>query len=148
MAPRARARTTRRRARRRDYAMGQGVCTERPRARRIAVREPNAHRPLAIPHGDRLGRAALAAKRRKAPRTPGRPPTAAGNTLDIPRIVDAAWTVVDRDGINALSTRNVAAELNVRGPALYWHVQSKQDLMSLMIEHALRDSLQSLPTKL
>ena len=90
----------------------------------------------------------MAAKRRKAPRTPGRPPKAAGNTLDIPRIVDAAWTVVDRDGINALSTRNVAAELNVRGPALYWHVQSKQDLMSLMIEHALRDSLQSLPTNM
>ena len=90
----------------------------------------------------------MASKRRKAPRTAGRPRKDAGNTLDITRIVDAAWKVVDRDGVTALSTRNVAAELNVRGPALYWHVKSKQDLMSLMIERALRDSLRSLPTNL
>jgi TetR/AcrR family tetracycline transcriptional repressor len=89
----------------------------------------------------------LASKRRKAPRTAGRP-RKDGNTLDIDRIVDAAWKVVDRDGVGALSTRNVAAELDVRGPALYWHVRSKQDLMSLMIERALRDSLRSLPTDL
>jgi TetR/AcrR family transcriptional regulator, tetracycline repressor protein len=80
-------------------------------------------------------------------RTAGRP-RKDGNTLDIDRIVDAAWKVVDRDGVGALSTRNVAAELDVRGPALYWHVKSKQDLMSLMIERALRDSLRSLPTDL
>jgi TetR/AcrR family tetracycline transcriptional repressor len=90
----------------------------------------------------------VASKRRKAPRTAGRPRKDAGNTLDITRIVDAAWKVVDRDGVTALSTRNVAAELNVRGPALYWHVKNKQDLMSLMIERALRDSLRSLPTNL
>ena len=89
----------------------------------------------------------MASQRRKAPRTAGRP-RKDGNTLDLDRIVDAAWKVVDRDGVGALSTRNVAAELDVRGPALYWHVRSKQDLMSLMIEHALRDSLRSLPTNL
>ena len=86
-------------------------------------------------------------RRRKAPRTPGRP-RKDGNNLDLDRIVDAAWKVVDRDGVGALSTRNVAAELDVRGPALYWHVKSKQDLMSLMIERALRDSLRPLPADL
>lgn len=89
----------------------------------------------------------MASKRRKAPRTAGRP-RKDGNTLDLDRIVDAAWKVVDRDGVGALSTRNVAAYLDVKGPALYWHVRSKQDLMSLMIERALRDSLRSLPTDL
>jgi TetR/AcrR family transcriptional regulator, tetracycline repressor protein len=86
-------------------------------------------------------------KARKAPKTAGRP-RKDGNTLDLDRIVDAAWKVVDRDGVGALSTRNVAAELDVRGPALYWHVKSKQDLMSLMIERAIRDSLRSPPENL
>jgi TetR/AcrR family tetracycline transcriptional repressor len=89
----------------------------------------------------------LASKRRKAPKTAGRPKKD-GNALDLDRIVDAAWKVVDRKGVSALSTRNVAAELDVRGPALYWHVKSKQDLMSLMIERALRDSLRSPPADL
>lgn len=86
-------------------------------------------------------------KARKAPRTAGRP-RKDGNNLDLDRIVDAAWKVVDRDGVGALSTRNVAAELDVRGPALYWHVKSKQDLMSLMVERAIRDSLRSPPENL
>lgn len=55
---------------------------------------------------------------------------------------------MDRDGVGALSTRNVAAELHVRGPALYWHVKSKQDLMSLMIERAIRESTRSPPADL
>lgn len=61
--------------------------------------------------------------------------------LELDRIIEAAWRVVDREGIGALSTRNVAAELNVKGPALYWHVKSKQDLLSLMTEQALRESM-------
>jgi TetR/AcrR family tetracycline transcriptional repressor len=108
-----------------------------------------AKRQQAVRTGDATTRG-RSSKRlsRRAPRRAGRPRKDDGNTLDIPRIVHAAWKVVDRDGVNALSTRNVAAELDVRGPALYWHVKSKQDLMSLMIEHALRDSLQSLPRNL
>jgi TetR/AcrR family transcriptional regulator, tetracycline repressor protein len=62
-------------------------------------------------------------------------------SLDVTRIVEAAWRLVDREGVAALSTRALAAELDVRGPALYWHVKSKRELMGLMIEHALRDSI-------
>lgn len=61
--------------------------------------------------------------------------------LELDKIIEAAWKVVDRDGIAALSTRNVAAELNVKSPALYWHVKSKQELLSLMIDQALRESM-------
>lgn len=71
-----------------------------------------------------------------------------GNTLDVDRIVAAAWAVVDRDGLAALSTRRVAAELAVQSPALYWHVKSKQELLGLMIERAIRDSMRSLPSDL
>jgi TetR/AcrR family transcriptional regulator, tetracycline repressor protein len=83
----------------------------------------------------------------KVPKTAGRP-RKDGNNLDLDRIVDAAWKVVDREGAGALTTRKVAAELDVQGPALYWHVKNKQDLMSLMIERALRDSMKSPPADL
>jgi TetR/AcrR family tetracycline transcriptional repressor len=65
--------------------------------------------------------------------------------LDLRRIVEAAWVVVDRGGVGALSTRSLAAELEVQGPALYWHVRNKQELLSLMVEHILRDSIVHAP---
>ena len=57
--------------------------------------------------------------------------------LDIAGIVEAAWTLVDRDGRDALTSRALAAELDVKGPALFWHVRSMQLLRSLMIERVL-----------
>jgi TetR/AcrR family tetracycline transcriptional repressor len=77
----------------------------------------------------------------------GRPKSNETN-LDIERIVSAAWTLVDREGLSALSTRTLAAELGVKGPALYWHVRNKQHLLSLMVEHALRDSIGKPPAEL
>jgi TetR/AcrR family transcriptional regulator, tetracycline repressor protein len=67
------------------------------------------------------------------------------NNLDLDRIVKAAWELVDREGIEALSTRALAADLNVKGPALYWHVKNKQQLLSLMLEHALGDTIVATP---
>ncbi|WP_404712320.1 TetR/AcrR family transcriptional regulator C-terminal domain-containing protein [Sphingomonas sp. MMS24-J13] len=64
-----------------------------------------------------------------------------GPTLDLPRIVEAAWALVDREGVAALSTRALAAALDVQGPALYYHVRSKQELLSLMLEHVLGESI-------
>lgn len=57
---------------------------------------------------------------------------------DIERIVEAAWKVVDAEGIDGLTTRRLAKELNVQSPALYHHVASMQILYGLMIEAALR----------
>jgi TetR/AcrR family tetracycline transcriptional repressor len=68
--------------------------------------------------------------------------------LDLERIVSAAWALVDREGLSALSTRTLATELGVKGPALYWHVRNKQHLLSLMVEHALRDSIGTAPADL
>lgn len=73
-------------------------------------------------------------------RTAGRPRR--GNVaLDLDRIIDQAWAVVDTDGFSGLSTRSLAAALDVQSPALYWHVKSKEQLLSLMMEHLLQDSL-------
>lgn len=48
------------------------------------------------------------------------------------RVVDAAFTVLDRAGLDGLSMRQVAAELGVSASALYAYVSSKDDLLELM----------------
>jgi len=74
------------------------------------------------------------------PKRPGRPRKGAG-VIDLGKIVMTAWAVVDRDGMAALSTRTLAAALNVKSPALYWYVHSKDELLSLMMEQLLQNSL-------
>lgn len=70
-------------------------------------------------------------------------PRREGGALDVDRIVEAAWNLVDREGVGALSTRALAAELNVKSPALYWHVRNKQDLLSLMVERVLGEAIET-----
>ncbi|UXY25415.1 TetR/AcrR family transcriptional regulator [Streptomyces sp. HUAS TT20] len=48
------------------------------------------------------------------------------------RVVEAAFAVLDRQGLDGLSMRQVAAELGVAVSALYAHVSSKDDLLELM----------------
>ncbi|MFD5819762.1 TetR/AcrR family transcriptional regulator [Streptomyces sp. NPDC127038] len=48
------------------------------------------------------------------------------------RIVEAAFVVLDRSGLDKLSMRQVAAELDVAVSALYAYVRSKDDLLELM----------------
>jgi AcrR family transcriptional regulator len=51
-------------------------------------------------------------------------------------IVDAAIKVLDRDGADAVSMRNVARELNAGAASLYWHVAGKDELVNLVIDRA------------
>ncbi|RNI19038.1 TetR/AcrR family transcriptional regulator C-terminal domain-containing protein [Flexivirga caeni] len=48
------------------------------------------------------------------------------------RMVEAALDVLDERGIDGLTVRAVADRLGVRPPALYWHVQGKQELLDEM----------------
>jgi TetR/AcrR family tetracycline transcriptional repressor len=50
-------------------------------------------------------------------------------SLDRSAIVDAALALVDREGLEGLSTRKLAAELGIRGPSLYWHFKNKRELV-------------------
>ena len=52
--------------------------------------------------------------------------------LDRERIVAAALDVLDDRGIDAVTVRNVATRLDVKAPALYWHVRNKQELLDEM----------------
>lgn len=66
--------------------------------------------------------------------------------LTRPVIVGAAFDVLDEVGIDGLTVRALAAKLEVKAPALYWHLDSKQALLDEMgtavaarIQHSLID---------
>ncbi|MFQ6148739.1 TetR/AcrR family transcriptional regulator C-terminal domain-containing protein [Streptomyces seoulensis] len=63
---------------------------------------------------------------------PARARVSARTPLSRERVVEAALTVLDRQGLDGLSMRQVAAELGVTVSALYAHVRSKDDLLELM----------------
>jgi TetR/AcrR family transcriptional regulator, tetracycline repressor protein len=63
--------------------------------------------------------------------------------LDPGVIVDAAWALVERQGVDALTTRTLASALGVKSPALYWHVPKMTALHSLMVERMLTESIRN-----
>jgi AcrR family transcriptional regulator len=50
------------------------------------------------------------------------------------RIVDAAAALIDAEGLPALSTRRLAAVLGVRGPSLYHHFATKDDIVDAVAD--------------
>ncbi len=50
------------------------------------------------------------------------------------RIVATASTLVDAEGLDALSTRRLAAELGVQGPSLYNHFATKDDILDAVAD--------------
>ena len=64
----------------------------------------------------------------------GRPPSP---LLSRDRIVSAALALVDSEGLQALSTRRLAAELGVTGPSLYNHVGTMEELLDGVVDAVL-----------
>lgn len=60
--------------------------------------------------------------KRQANKRRGRPARLAESTLDRQRIVDAALALIDRDGLDGFSFRQLARHLGVFPTALYWHL--------------------------
>jgi AcrR family transcriptional regulator len=56
--------------------------------------------------------------------------------LTLPKILEAAIGLADRDGLEAVSMARVAAELGAAPMSLYRHVASKDDLLELMTDTA------------
>ncbi|MEU5975307.1 TetR/AcrR family transcriptional regulator [Streptomyces sp. NPDC047315] len=50
------------------------------------------------------------------------------------RIVAAASALVDAEGLEAVSTRRLAAELGVSGPSLYNHFRTKDDILEAVAD--------------
>jgi len=52
--------------------------------------------------------------------------------LDRELVVRAAMRLIEEVGLDGLTLRRLAAELDVKAPALYWHFANKQDLLDHM----------------
>lgn len=63
--------------------------------------------------------------------------TGTAPALSRERVIDAAVTVAERDGLAELSMRRLAAELGAGTMSLYNHVSDKEDLFDGMVEHVL-----------
>jgi len=63
-------------------------------------------------------------------RSQSKPAARAG--LAIERLVEAALDLLQEVGLDSLSTRRLAARLDVKSPALYWHVHNKNELLALL----------------
>jgi AcrR family transcriptional regulator len=57
-------------------------------------------------------------------------------SLDLEAVVDAAVSLADDAGLDAVSVRRVASRLEVTPMALYRYVESKNDLLDAMAERA------------
>lgn len=69
------------------------------------------------------------AGRQRPPRTP----------LNQDAIVQAALTVVEGEGADALSMRRIAQELGTGPATLYWHVGSKDGLIELVLDRVFAE---------
>jgi len=59
--------------------------------------------------------------------------------LDRERVVSTALRVLNEVGLEGLTLRRIAGELNVQAPALYWHFKNKQELVDEMATAMLRE---------
>ncbi|MEU9080474.1 TetR/AcrR family transcriptional regulator C-terminal domain-containing protein [Kitasatospora sp. NPDC048538] len=58
--------------------------------------------------------------------------------LDRKLVADTALRLLDEVGLDGLTLRAIAAELDVKAPALYWHFKDKQALLDEMATEMMR----------
>ncbi len=58
--------------------------------------------------------------------------------IDRRQVVDTALRLLNEVGLDGLTLRRIAKELNVQAPALYWHFKNKQELLDEMATEMLR----------
>ncbi|MCA4995804.1 TetR/AcrR family transcriptional regulator C-terminal domain-containing protein [Tsukamurella tyrosinosolvens] len=61
-------------------------------------------------------------------------------------VVEAALTLIDRDGVAEVGMRSIARHLSVDAKSLYNHVRDKDDLLDAVTEHLLRSIVVHEPT--
>jgi TetR/AcrR family transcriptional regulator, tetracycline repressor protein len=59
-------------------------------------------------------------------------------------VARAAWHVVDAVGLDGLTMRRLAAELDVQNQSLYWHFTNKQALLNCMAELMIAEAFTQL----
>lgn len=66
--------------------------------------------------------------------------------LDRTVVVRTALAQLNEVGLDGLTLRRIAAELDVQAPALYWHVKNKRELLDGMAATIFTDALSGLET--
>ncbi len=61
-------------------------------------------------------------------------------------VVEAALSLIDQDGVEAVSMRSIARLLSVDAKSLYNHVRDKDDLLDAVTERLLRSIVVHVPT--
>lgn len=56
-------------------------------------------------------------------------------------VIRAALRVLDKTGLDGLTVRKIASELDVQAPALYWHFKNKEELLDEMATTVFADSV-------
>jgi TetR/AcrR family tetracycline transcriptional repressor len=65
-------------------------------------------------------------------------------TLQRSHIVAAALQLLNQDGLDGVTVRKVATQLNVHVGGLYWHVKNKQDMLDEMANTILSEEFATL----
>jgi TetR/AcrR family tetracycline transcriptional repressor len=63
------------------------------------------------------------------------------------KIILAALRLLDKEGLNSLSLRKLAAMLDMQAPGLYWHFKNKEILIDHLAEEILRSEFEDLQPK-
>ncbi|MCY1142002.1 TetR/AcrR family transcriptional regulator [Actinoplanes sp. Pm04-4] len=63
-----------------------------------------------------------------------RPRAAKGQAFTRDDLAATAVALADRDGLDVVSMRRVAAELGITAMSLYWYVDTKEQLVELMVD--------------
>ncbi|ARF57089.1 TetR/AcrR family transcriptional regulator C-terminal domain-containing protein [Streptomyces gilvosporeus] len=58
--------------------------------------------------------------------------------IDRKQVVETALRLLNEVGLDGLTLRRIAKELNVQAPALYWHFKNKQELLDEMATEIFR----------
>lgn len=70
---------------------------------------------------------------------PGDPRPRRASPLSRERIVEAAVALLDGSGADGLTMRRLAQSLEVTPTALYWHVDTRDDVLDLAVDHIFGD---------
>jgi AcrR family transcriptional regulator len=70
----------------------------------------------------------------------GEPTRAGRKPLTRDAIVDAGLALLEREGLQGVSMRKLAQELDAGAASLYWHVGDKEELLSLMLDRIVGEA--------
>lgn len=60
------------------------------------------------------------------------------NRISEDEILEAAWTLLAKEGIDSFSMRKLSQLLNIKAPSLYWYVKSKEEIFNKLASRVIK----------